>query len=102
MTEDDIYRRQQFGQKTGFGKSPTLLVVDVIFTRIVYADDGSDAGIWRQKVPRLKDLTEKAHASQVVGMDYSEWWRERVVKDEVEAKTANKDIGQLGRCALSV
>jgi maleamate amidohydrolase len=102
MTGDDIYRKQQFGQKTGFGKSPALLVVDfvngfvdpkilgggniseavaatgplldffraarlpVIFTRIVYADDGSDAGVWCQKVPRLKDLTENAHASQVV------------------------------------
>ena len=102
MTGDDIYRKQQFGQKTGFGKLPALLVVDfvngfvdpeilgggniaeavaatgplleffraarlpVIFTRIVYADDGSDAGVWCQKVPRLKDLTEAAHASQVV------------------------------------
>jgi maleamate amidohydrolase len=102
MTGNDIYRKQQFGQKTGFGKSPALLVVDfvngfvdpvilgggniseaaaatgplldffraarlpVIFTRIVYADDGSDAGVWCQKVPRLKDLTESAHASQVV------------------------------------
>jgi maleamate amidohydrolase len=102
MTSDDIYRKQQFGQKTGFGKLPALLIVDfvngfvdpeilgggniaeavaatvplleffraarrpVIFTRIVYADDGSDAGVWCQKVPRLKDLTETAHASQVV------------------------------------
>ena len=30
-------------------------------------------------------------------IDYSEWWRERVVDDQVEAKTANKDIGQLSR-----
>jgi integrase len=29
------------------------------------------------------------------GMDYAEWWRERVINDEVTAKTANKDIGQL-------
>ena len=79
MSDDDIYRKQQFGQKTGFGKLPALLVVDfvngfhdpeilgggnipeaviatvplldffratqrpVIFTRIVYAEDGSDA-----------------------------------------------------------
>ena len=28
--------------------------------------DGADAGVWCQKVPRLRDLTEKAHASQVV------------------------------------
>jgi maleamate amidohydrolase len=102
MSDDEIYRKQQFGQKTGFGRSTALLVVDfvngftdpeilgggniaeavaatvplleffrarkfpVIFTRIVYADDGSDAGIWCEKVPRLRDLTENAHQSQVV------------------------------------
>ena len=38
----------------------------VAFTRIVYAADGSDAGVWCGKVPRLRDLTEEAHASQVV------------------------------------
>ncbi|MCP4306117.1 MAG: isochorismatase family protein, partial [bacterium] len=37
----------------------------VIFTRIVYAEDGSDAGIWCRKVPRLKLLTESAPASQI-------------------------------------
>ena len=99
---DDVYQKQQFGQKVGFGRMPALLVVDfvngftdpeilgggnileavdaarpllayfreaklpVVFTRIVYADDGADAGIWCEKVPRLRDLTEKAHASQIV------------------------------------
>ncbi len=99
---DDIYRRQQFGQKIGFGRMPALLVVDfvngftdpnilgggnildaveatkpllaffrktklpVVFTRIVYADDGADAGMWCRKVPRLRDLTERALESQVV------------------------------------
>jgi len=99
---DDVYRRQQFGQRTGLGKSPALLVVDfvngfadpeifgggnipeavagtvpllafargqgmpVVFTRIVYAADGSDASLWCQKVPRLRDLTEDAPASQIV------------------------------------
>jgi maleamate amidohydrolase len=38
----------------------------VVFTRIVYADDGADAGMWCRKVPRLRELTEAAHASQVV------------------------------------
>jgi maleamate amidohydrolase len=102
MNSDDIYRKQQFGQQTGFGRLPALLVVDfvngfadpgtlgggnigeavaatvplleffrarnlpVIFTRIVYADDGSDAGIWCEKVPRLRGLTENAGASQIV------------------------------------
>lgn len=28
-------------------------------------------------------------------IEYSEWWRSRVVKGEVAAKTANRDIGQL-------
>jgi len=30
-------------------------------------------------------------------IDYSEWWRDRVMNDGVAAKTANKDIGQLSR-----
>lgn len=102
MSDQDIYSRQTFGQTTGFGSKPALLVVDfvngftdpnvlgggniaeavastrpllaffrdralpVIFTRIVYAQDGSDAGLWCQKVPRLRDLTEHAPESQIV------------------------------------
>ena len=31
------------------------------------------------------------------GMDYVDWWRERVVNDELAAKSANKDIGQISR-----
>ncbi len=38
----------------------------VVFTRIVYAADGSDVGIWCQKAPRLSELTEAAPASRVV------------------------------------
>ncbi len=102
MKNDSIYAKQTFGQKTGFGRSTALLVVDfvngfvdpeilgggniadavkatvplldffrvrqrpVIFTRIVYADDASDAGVWCQKVPRLRELKEATPASQVV------------------------------------
>ena len=102
MSSDDIYARQKFGQKTGFGRLPTLLIVDfvngftdpeifgggnikdaetatiplldffrtqqrpVVFTRIVYAEDGSDAGVWCEKAPRLRELTEDAPSSQVV------------------------------------
>ena len=102
MGDEAVYSNQTFGQKTGFGRSTGLLVVDfvngfvdptvfgggniqaavtntvpllaffretnrfVAFTRIVYADDGSDAGIWCQKVPRLKTLTETARDSHVV------------------------------------
>ena len=39
-----------------------------IFTRIVYAEDGSDHGVWVEKVPRLADLTEDVPASQVTTM----------------------------------
>ncbi|MDQ6434300.1 isochorismatase family protein [Mesorhizobium sp. LHD-90] len=103
MTDDaDVYSRQQFGGRTGFGKSAALLVIDfvngfhdpeilgggniaeaviatrplleffrarglpVVFTRIVYAQDGSDASLWSEKLPRLRSLTETAHESQVV------------------------------------
>lgn len=31
------------------------------------------------------------------GIDYVEWWRERVLEEDVAAKTANKDVGQLSR-----
>ena len=31
------------------------------------------------------------------GIDYVEWWRDRVARDDGVAKTANKDIGQLSR-----
>lgn len=40
--------------------------LSVVFTRIVYAEDGSDASLWCEKVPRLRDLTEGNPASQVV------------------------------------
>jgi integrase len=30
-------------------------------------------------------------------VDYCEWWRERVMANETDPKTANKDIGQLSR-----
>lgn len=39
----------------------------VVFTRVVYADDGSDAGVSCEKAPRLRELTETAPASQIVG-----------------------------------
>ena len=38
----------------------------VIFTRIVYAQDGSDAGLWCEKVPALRRLTEDARESQIL------------------------------------
>jgi maleamate amidohydrolase len=38
----------------------------VAFTRVVYADDGSDAGVFGMKVPSLLILTESHPAGQVV------------------------------------
>ena len=38
----------------------------VIFTRIVYAEDGSDVGVWCEKAPRLRELTESNPASHVI------------------------------------
>lgn len=38
----------------------------VVYTRVIYANDGSDAGIWCEKVPRLRELTENNPMSQVV------------------------------------
>ena len=102
MSELDIYAHQGFGNSSGFGERPALLIVDfvngftdpdqfgggnigpaiemtrkllaacrankvpVAFTRVVYAEDGSDAGAFTLKVPSLKSLTEDAEASQIV------------------------------------
>jgi integrase len=41
-----------------------------------------------------KSLSELTHNDAI---DYSEWWRDRLLNDGVAAKTANKDIGQLSR-----
>ena len=102
MSGADVYAKQGFGNKSGFGVAPALLVVDfvngfndpdlfgggnipeaieqtkkllaffraqklpVCFTRVVYADDGADAGVFCLKAPKLKILTEASRASQVV------------------------------------
>ncbi len=36
------------------------------FTRVVYAEDGRDAGVFTRKVPALRKLTEAAPAGQIV------------------------------------
>ncbi len=46
------------------------------------------------KVVGDKPIADLTHSDAI---DYSEWWRARVVEDEVAAKTANKDMGQLSR-----
>jgi maleamate amidohydrolase len=102
MSDTDIYRSQNFGNRIGFGRKCALLVVDfvvgfndeklfgggnidpavkrtvglldffrnqrlpVAFTRVVYADDGADLGVFALKAPNLRMLTDKHPASQVV------------------------------------
>lgn len=102
MSEMDIFKHQNFGNRIGFGKRAALVLVDftvgfndpnlfgggnidpavkrtvglldyfrraklpVAFTRVVYADDGSDSGVFTMKAPRLKMLTETHPAGQVV------------------------------------
>lgn len=102
MPIDDVYIRQNFGNRAGFGRSPGLLIVDfqigfadpevfgggnvqeaveatvpllaemrahnlpVAYTRAVFADDGSDTGVFGMKVPGLKQLTDGAEISQIV------------------------------------
>ena len=102
MSELEIYQKQGFGNRSGMGQRPALLVVDfvngfadsdqfgggnigeaientrellaaartlglpVAFTRVVYAEDGSDAGVFTLKAPTLKSLTEESFSSQIV------------------------------------
>ena len=42
------------------------LGLPVAFTRVVYADDGSDAGVFTLKAPTLKSLSEESFSSQIV------------------------------------
>ena len=102
MSELEIYRKQGFGNSSGIGQRPALLIIDfvngfanpdqfgggnigeaidntrdllaevralglpVAYTRVVYADDGSDAGVFTLKAPALTQLTEDAFGSQIV------------------------------------
>ena len=42
------------------------LGIPIVHTRVVYADDGSNAGAFATKVPSLLKLTETAYESQIV------------------------------------
>ena len=102
MNELEIYQRQGFGNSSGIGQRPALLIIDFVngfanpdqfgggnigeaientrvllvearslglpiaFTRVVYADDGSDAGVFTLKAPALTQLTERVFGSQIV------------------------------------
>ncbi len=102
MSDLDIYKKQNFGNRVGFGERTALVIVDftvgfndpahfgggnidaavkrtvgllahfrntgrpVAHTRVVYADDGSDSGVFTIKAPALKTLTETAVIGQIV------------------------------------
>ena len=102
MSELEIYQKQGFGNSSGIGRRPALLIIDFVnsftnpeqfgggnigeaientrgllaeartlglpiaFTRVVYADDGSDAGVFTLKAPALTQLTERDFGSQIV------------------------------------
>ncbi len=102
MNDLDVYTKQGFGNSSGFGERPALLIVDfvngfndpdqfgggniapaiartqvlleamreggypVAYTRVVYADDGSDLGVFSLKAPGIEALTERAPTSQIV------------------------------------
>jgi maleamate amidohydrolase len=102
MSDTDVYAKQGFGNSSGFGDKPALLIVDFVngfndpdlfgggnisaaiaktrtlfdtarkkklpiaFTRVVYADDGSDLGVFGMKARGLAQLTEDAPISQIV------------------------------------
>ena len=99
---DEVYLRQGFGQSSGFGRKPAIIVVDftwsfvdpaqfgggnvadavtatarllaaarqagwpIAYSRVVYADDGSDAGPFATKVPGLLTQTEHSPATRIV------------------------------------
>ena len=101
MSELEIYQKQGFGNSSGIGQRPALLIVDFVngfanpdqfgggnigeaientrgllaearalglsiaFTRVVYADDGSDAGVFTLKAPTLTQLTEGPSAARL-------------------------------------
>ena len=102
MSDLDVYKSQNFGNRIGFGRRAALVIVDftvgfndpalfgggnidaavkrsvallaffrarrlpVAHTRVVYADDGADAGTFAMKAPRLLMLTEHHPAAQIV------------------------------------
>ena len=98
----EVFSRQGFGQSSGIGKRPAIILVDftrsfvdpeqfgggniadavaatkallaaarkarwpVAYSRVVFADDGSDGGPFARKVPKLLTQTETASGSQIV------------------------------------
>lgn len=101
--ELDIYRRQGFAQALGLGEAPALVIVDfvvgftdpaiectvallalarasrwpVAHTRVVYADDGLDRGVFAARVPSLLTLTGASPLSQIVAELAPASWKAR-------------------------
>jgi maleamate amidohydrolase len=67
-----FYRSQYPGIAEAAQRTRPLLIaaraagLPVVHTRIAYADDGSDCGVWAIKAPRLRKLTESAEASRFI------------------------------------
>jgi len=60
--------------------------------------------IWRngrsRAAERFVEITGDKPINEITeedGINYTEWWRGRIIAEEAEPKTANKDIGQLSR-----
>lgn len=60
--------------------------------------------IWRtgrtRAVEQFVDLVGDKPVTEITeadGLDYVDWWRGRVIAGDANAKTADKDIGQLSR-----
>jgi hypothetical protein len=54
----------------------------------------------KRAVDRFQSIVGDKPVSELTAddaIDYCEWWRERVIAEETDPKTANKDIGQLSR-----
>ncbi|MEX0923750.1 MAG: isochorismatase family protein [Rhodovibrionaceae bacterium] len=71
----------------------------VVFTRIVYAEDGSNAGMFARKAPRLLELTEDAPMSHVV--PELQPWEGEIVLNKRNASsffgtTLDEDLRKLG------
>ena len=74
-------------------------------TRVEIRDLSPDQlRIWRngrkRAVDRFQSIVGDKPVSELTAddaIDYCEWWRERVIAEETDPKTANKDIGQLSR-----
>jgi integrase len=94
----------------GTAKRPTLMLSKLFveyedITRGEVKDLSPDQlRIWRngrvRAVERFVEVAGDKPVTEITfddGMDYCEWWRDRVNEGEVEVKTANKDIGQLSR-----